>query len=613
MSILAEAVKYIELGWSVIPIIEGSKRPSRAWKEYQEKRMTAVEAIEAFSGASNIGLVCGDISGVLVIDDDSYKKAAGEEAIKLDTPLFCITPRGGKHYYFRYCDGGNTVNQALAMDIRSKGGYVLLPPSFVRYENGDSGYYTWENEPSKEILDTLPDAPESVLRAIYGSSRPDTHSDPISPLLEPFRPPFETSSMLNVKEGGRNNSLSRLALSVLNKYDEVTAWSLIQGANKTFSPPLDDKEVLAVFGSALKKFKESPPVKRGEVKPTVNTEPVVNSDFKKTTLREDLTAAKKVYMEGKTRGESTGFSKLDALIGGFISGQSYLVYADTSVGKSIFTINMLVALAKRGVKTIYFDLENPIELTIERLAFVSSAGMISLGEWRTALEGKNSSFVDDALSRVETLSLDVWDVNKLTDRFGDITWAGVRKCIEEAVDSGVRIVVIDHLHYFSPSETDHAFLGEVMRQVNNLCAQYNISIVVVAHTKKGLMFAGKDDVVRVMRPTIDHISGSGLIGKHCKNIIALQRNAAAQDQIERQTTTVFVDKTKFGPTGEFKLRFSEDQLCFFDDGVTDLEKQVKKSWEEISVPVSPQPTKEDPLEGNPFRDEIDSLVNSGTW
>jgi hypothetical protein len=288
-----------------------------------------------------------------------------------------------------------------------------------------------------------------------------------------------------------------------------------------------------------------------------------------------------------------------------------------------------VALSSRGVKTVYFDLENPLELTIERLAFVSSGGLLSLDEWRTAQVQKKEEVFDDALKRVGKLSLEVWDLNKLTDRFGDITWEGVKRCIEESILAGVRVVVLDHLHYFSPSVTDHAVLGEVMREINNLCAVNNISIVVVAHTKKGLTYV-KDEKVKVIRPRIDDISGSALIGKHCKNIISLQRNSAAIEKEERQETTVYVDKTKFGPTGSFKIRFSEDQLCFFDDGKSVLEEQAKKEWEAIGKPdacheeVERIPLADETLPTTPtafspappkdsVEEEVDRLVADGRW
>lgn len=613
MSSLTEAIRYIDLGWSVIPIIKGSKKPTKSWKEYQSKKMNAVDAISLFSGDVNIGLVCGDISGVLVIDEDSYKKT-GESDLVLESPLFATTPRGGKHYYFKYKEGGNTVNQELAVDIRSKGGYVLLPPSVVKYEDGQSGDYKWSVEPTKEILDTLPEAPESLLRRVYGQSGIQSQVDIFSTRTDDSRASFDTSSALNVKEGGRNNSLSKLALSLLNKHGQDVAWSLVNGANQTFDPPLSDSEVLTVFNSALKRYKENPPKQFTKTNPVLS-EPIVNNEFKFTTLQEDVAGAKKIYLEGKTMGESTGYSKLDDIIGGYIPGQSYLIYADTSIGKSVFAINSLVSLSQRGVKTLYFDLENPMELTVERLIFSSSLGLITIDEWRKAKKNKNEKLINEVLSRVEKLSLEIWDLNKLTERFGDITWVGIKKCIEEAVDKGVRVVVIDHLHYFSPSETDHAVLGEVMRQVNNLCANYNLSIVVVAHTKKGLTYTTKDDEIKVLRPTMDQIAGSGLISKHCKNVMSLQRNPASPDKNQRENTTLFVDKTKFGPTGNVYLRFAEDSLCFFqvDDGSSF--NSLDDEWDNLCKKVEDEFSKkeDDEEEYDDITQLVDDLVKEGKW
>jgi hypothetical protein len=615
MSSLSEAVRYLGLGWSVIPIQKYSKRPLRQWKEFQDRRMSLQEAINAFTDDTNIGLVCGDISGILVIDDDSYKKKAGEDAMELNTPLFATTPRGGKHFYFRYKEGGNTVNQELAVDIRSQGGYVLIPPSLVRYENGSEGTYKWNQEPSKELLDTLPFAPESLLRQVYGQTGVQTQGVAFSSNLEPFKGGFTGSSSLYIKEGGRNAALSKLALSLLNKYDKVTAWGLLEGANMTFSPPLEQMEVISVFTSALKKFQASPPIgKSDQKKGGLREELAENAQFKLTSFKEDIELAKKIYLEGKVTGIPTGFQGLDDLVGGYIPGQSYLVYADTSVGKSIFAINSLVALAKAGTQSLYFDLENSMELTVERLAFVASGGELSLAAWRRLQAGKDEVGITEVLQKVAALPLEVWDLNKLTERFGDIVWDGVKKCVEEGVEKGAKVVVIDHLHYFSPSETDHSFLGDVMRQVNNLCAVHGISILVVAHTKKGLIEVSKSGKVKVTRPTIDHISGSGLIAKHCKNIISLQRNVASDEPEEREQTIIYVDKTKFGPTGSFRLRFGEKFLCFFDDGKAQMDQKEDSFWEDLGKDQKEFSKKREEQSKKDDLDElVDDLVASKKW
>jgi hypothetical protein len=68
--------------------------------------------------------------------------------------------------------------------------------------------------------------------------------------------------------------------------------------------------------------------------------------------------------------------------------------------------------------------------------------------------------------------------------------------------------------------------------------------------------------VRTFRPTIDHISGSAMIAKHFKNLIAISRNYTATDSSGQNRTVVYVDKTKYGPSGKFELDFDPMTLLF---------------------------------------------------
>lgn len=72
-----EAIKYLELGWSVIPVQPGKKKPKIPWTQFQTRRMSHNEARSLFADGDNIGLVCGDISGVLAVDLDTYKEVSG--------------------------------------------------------------------------------------------------------------------------------------------------------------------------------------------------------------------------------------------------------------------------------------------------------------------------------------------------------------------------------------------------------------------------------------------------------------------------------------------------------------------------------------------------------
>ena len=560
-------------GLSVIPV-GTNKIPLIAWKDFQIRRATVEEILAWWVKMpdAQVGIVTGQISNLTVIDIE----AEGDSSPIKDETFTVKTGGNGIHFYFEYdSDFRNMTRVRPFVDVRSEGGYVVAPGS--RSTKGEYSAIGDENE--MKVLRMSSATKEWLLG-------PKTAVSPYASGVN-ASPGFRMSDAFGVHEGSRNDTLHKLALSALSNRNETeeSAWKIVVTANNTYNPPLPESEVRALFNSALKRRIASPPVNPNPgAKQPVKKQLVENTGFQFPSTGEDIARSLTVFREGRTIGIPTGFVFLDNIMGGLIPGQLYLLYADTNVGKSLFAVNIIVDLIKRGVKCLYFDLENSIDMTVERLILVSNSGNLLLQDWRQAQEERNAVFMEDAAKPIVSLSehLYIWDLTKLNDRFGDISWEAVKKCIEEGVKEHAQVIVLDHLHFFSPAETDHGRLGEVAREISILAAEHGVSILVIAHTRKGLVYTTKQDEVKVIRPTIDSVMGSGLISKHFKNTIALKRNFAATEVTERQHTSVFVDKTKFGPSGHFDLKYDEQCLIFKDPNlnggttVEDLQQNKKR-------------------------------------
>lgn len=120
-------------------------------------------------GRVNWALACGYCSDVLVVDIDTHD-ANGFASIemweektgcRLPNTLTATTGSGGRHMFF-HLNGRkalNRVNWIDGVDIRSNGGYVIIPPA--RHATG--GVYTWDNwgtsvaDAPQELLDSIND------------------------------------------------------------------------------------------------------------------------------------------------------------------------------------------------------------------------------------------------------------------------------------------------------------------------------------------------------------------------------------------------------------------------------------------------------------------------
>lgn len=311
MDIVRAAHQYFMLGFSIIPVQKNSKTPAVKWKDFQTRQCTWGELGEWFvNNELNIGLVTGDISGVIVIDEDSYKEKFKNE--NLESPLFVTTPRGGRHLYFKYDNPvKNSVNAEKAIDIRGTGGYVLLPPSSI-----DGKIYKWNKFPTPEILNSLPVIDKAILDILNPSNNANGTSGQ----------PFDLSTVIGAPEGSRNDSLHRSMISILNRTDkslwDEDAKRLVLGVNNTFTPPLDERTVLYMFERA-KNFVIANPTNRNKEWPT---------DLKPRTVSQ-VASERRIEKLLEHDAPSTGYKELDKILKGFIPGRLYTLTGVENVGK----------------------------------------------------------------------------------------------------------------------------------------------------------------------------------------------------------------------------------------------------------------------------------------
>jgi len=147
--IAAEALT--KRGFSVFPLKAGAKTPP-LWKDWPNRSCTTIP--DDWPIIANVGIHC---VGMIVVDIDP--RNGGFESLvtlELDTPLPAtletITPRGGRHLFFRLPAGHPGVqNRAHALgrgiDVKSTNGYVVGAGSRT-----DAGEYRFI-DPAAEIAD----------------------------------------------------------------------------------------------------------------------------------------------------------------------------------------------------------------------------------------------------------------------------------------------------------------------------------------------------------------------------------------------------------------------------------------------------------------------------
>ncbi len=264
---LEAAKKYLAHNWNVIPLGVKEKKPNFSalkstghgktdangilvggWESFQTERATN-ELLEAWwqhSPESNVGIVTGKISNLIVVDIDP--RHGGNESFEkmrslLPKTYIVKTGGGGAHYYYEWpfqIPPPNKINYRPGIDIKGEGGYVVAPPSI----HPDGGIY--ESVDGFDGIDDISQAPEWL-----------------STLEEDSSASSWEKYMSGVSEGSRNEAAASVCgrfFFELNQEDwETKGWRQLVEWNKRNSPPLLENELRAVFESILKKAQVNPP------------------------------------------------------------------------------------------------------------------------------------------------------------------------------------------------------------------------------------------------------------------------------------------------------------------------------------------------------------------
>lgn len=188
-----------------------------------------------------VGMICGERSGLLVVDIDAGANKCGEESfastgLKVPQTVQTRTMSGGRHILFKYPTGADIRNSASTcfgqdVDVRAEGGYVIFAGSVLP----DGRRYEYVEGLGIEEVDIAP-LPDEYLKR----------------LLAPVKN-TQRKKATGTKEGARNDTLFHHSVRAVHGglSDEEVCASAFK-LNQAFDPPLDGEEVEATVGSAVR-------------------------------------------------------------------------------------------------------------------------------------------------------------------------------------------------------------------------------------------------------------------------------------------------------------------------------------------------------------------------
>lgn len=250
--------------------------------------------------------------------------------------------------------------------------------------------------------------------------------------------------------------------------------------------------------------------------------------------------------KGQVLGVTTGFEKLDKLLGGF-QQSIYFIGARPSHGKTAMLLSMIRAALKSGRRAALITLESSHLSIIQRV--LSAEGPISMNKIRTG-------------------GLKPQDFNSLTDTFDRMRgWKGFidfdpkavlsdieRTCVQFVKSDGVEIIFIDYLQRIAaPGRTKVEEVANASRALTDLSRTLNIPIVCLAQT-------GRQADHEI--PQISHFQHSSQIEQDADVAMIISH----KDDGDKRSSWLNVLKNRDGDTGDVPIFFDPDTVKFLTEG-----------------------------------------------
>ncbi len=529
---LEAAIKYLSLGWRCIPINPEDKSALVKWKTGTKGTVDQLKEWWTQWPNAMVAVLTGPASGLLVVDVDTVEgghqdgmatlRALQAQYGPLNGTLEARTPSGGIHLYYAWPDLEESVTiptkaNALGpgVDIKSRGGYVILPPSI----RADGKPYEWVDE--SEVVEIPNDwLVERITKRIRDnppeSSKAEATFEDVARFVEELTrtPPAIEGS------GGDTHTFQTCCRAAVDyKLTREQFLTAIADWNKRCSPPWTEDELLQKFENA-KKYATGQPgaalVDRHDVDEQINNDPFAQFGIA-AIGNNPATFAPVEHIP-------TGIEAIDDRInglGGLRSKSVTLICGKPGEGKSTVAVQIAANAAAEGcpVGIISAELDST---DVFRLV---AAQHSRIPRWKLETNKVTNSEAGDYRRTKE--AIDGWPLHILDSNawIGALDRNKLRSVVAKGVEAyGWKLVVLDYLGLLAPVSGENSFETDLENStaIKYLARDFDIALLVVSAMRKSANFAKPTKSKGA--PSLDEVTGAARIGYDAANAFYIQSN-----------------------------------------------------------------------------------------
>ena len=277
------------------------------------------------------------------------------------------------------------------------------------------------------------------------------------------------------------------------------------------------------------------------------------------------------------KGIPTGFKDFDKITNGLQNSDLILLAARPGVGKTSFSMNIVVnAAVEHGKKCAIFSLEMGKDQLMQRaICSLAKVGMAkALNGTMDAEEWKR---IWTATKKLETSGLYVDDSSLTTP--ADV----LAKCRRLKAKEGLDLIMIDYLQLMSSGsnkkdQNRQNEVSEISRNLKIAAKELNVPVIALSQLSRDVEKSSRPD----HRPVMSDLRDSGAIEQDADIVLFLYNPEKYNDvpqEDEPGTIELIVAKHRNGSTGTVKLRWIGEYTTFVNLG----EKTIMPKREHFDV------------------------------
>ncbi len=300
-------------------------------------------------------------------------------------------------------------------------------------------------------------------------------------------------------------------------------------------------------------------------------------DNEDSEIQKIMKTYSEVQEENKKRGNTLlgfpcGIKKLDDAISGIRPSHLWIIGGYTSVGKTFFSLNVILSVLKVGGAVTLYSLEmSKVDLVSRILSIISAEEGIEI------VKGKTNPAIEDAKKFLNSSKLRVYNQKR---ELGEIATS----IAEQKIVHNVDVVVVDYLQQIEVDGADSEYesMSASAKEFQKVAERLNLPIIALSQVS--------NEAAKSPNSGVMGFKGAGTIASAADFAIELvpdENNVEdfRQKSLSGQPVNIkaIIKKNRHGRTGAVLLSF-EGKTGRFMDRLPDMDLEFKPKKEKVNQP-----------------------------